>query len=155
MRDVTRNVSHFSLKAIFAIHFLLVAWSIDSTYYSESMIFYNLLYFLCLLWAVHSAESDEPIQFALFISVTSEFLDFINLIVHSPFSGSSYIKFSASMVIINMIARVLTTIYLLRIGQARGGALSTIFTSSPMGLGRQDYEDISHPVPQNSDFARA
>uniref|UniRef100_V9IBA5 Uncharacterized protein n=3 Tax=Apis TaxID=7459 RepID=V9IBA5_APICE len=56
--------------------------------------------------------------------------------------------------ILNMIARIITSIYLLRIGQARGGCLATMFTTNPaMGFGRQDYEDISHPIPQNSDFA--
>lgn len=62
-------------------------------------------------------------------------------------------KFSAAFMIINLIVRVVTSIYLLRIGQARGGSLATMFTSCPpMGIARQDYEDISHSIPQNSDF---
>ncbi|XP_003427455.1 uncharacterized protein LOC100120541 isoform X2 [Nasonia vitripennis] len=138
MREIS-NISQFPLKAIFAIHFILVTWAIEG-WSSSSMIFYNTLFFICIFWAIHSAESDEPIQFALFISIAAEFFDFINLSVSSPFSGSSFTKFSASMVIINMIVRILTIMYLIKIGQSRG-------------LGRQEYEDISHPVPQNSDFA--
>lgn len=43
-------------------------------------------------------------------------------------------KFSAAIMIINMIARIVTSIYLLRIGQARGGSLAAMFTtSSAMG----------------------
>ncbi|XP_001604176.1 uncharacterized protein LOC100120541 isoform X1 [Nasonia vitripennis] len=151
MREIS-NISQFPLKAIFAIHFILVTWAIEG-WSSSSMIFYNTLFFICIFWAIHSAESDEPIQFALFISIAAEFFDFINLSVSSPFSGSSFTKFSASMVIINMIVRILTIMYLIKIGQSRGGSLSTMFASPAMGLGRQEYEDISHPVPQNSDFA--
>lgn len=40
-------------------------------------------------------------------------------------------KFSAGMMIINMIFRVITSIYLLRIGQARGGSLATVLPPNP------------------------
>ncbi|XP_011503480.1 PREDICTED: uncharacterized protein LOC105366660 [Ceratosolen solmsi marchali] len=150
MRNLT-DVSQFPLKVIFAVHLWLVTWAIQG-WYSQSMLFYNTLYFICILWAVHNTESDEPIQFALFISITSEFFDFIHLSVNSPFSGSAFQKFSASMIIINMIIRVITSFYLLRLGQARGGNLSIMITSPAMGLGHQEYENISHAVPQNSDF---
>ncbi|XP_014610389.1 PREDICTED: type-1 angiotensin II receptor-associated protein [Polistes canadensis] len=148
------SISHFPLKVIFAIHLVLVTWGIQGHWCPRSAMFYNLLFFICLLWAVHSIESDEPLQFALFINVLSIFFDIVTLSVYFPI-GLAYAseKFSAAFMIINLIVRVVTSIYLLRIGQARGGSLATMFTSCPpMGIARQDYEDISHSIPQNSDF---
>ncbi|KAF7390768.1 type-1 angiotensin II receptor-associated protein [Vespula maculifrons] len=148
------SISHYPLKVIFAIHLVLVTWGIQGYWCPKSAMMYNLLFFICLLWAVHNIESDEPLQFALFINVLSIFFDIVTLSVYYPI-GQSYAseKFSAAFMIINLIVRVVTSIYLLRIGQARGGSLATMFTPCPaMGITRQDYEDISHPIPQNSDF---
>lgn len=36
---------------------------IQGNWCPKSVIFYNLLFFVCMLWAVHNAESDEPLQF--------------------------------------------------------------------------------------------
>ncbi|XP_048267910.1 uncharacterized protein LOC126923693 [Bombus affinis] len=171
MPDIS-SLSHYPLKVIFAIHLVLVTctaiygmsylyyivkrWisrSIQGHWCPRSVMFYNFLFFVCLLWAIHNIESDEPLQFALFINVLSIFFDIVTLAVYFP---SMYVSetLSATIMIINMIVRIITSVYLLRIGQARGGCLSTMFTTGPaMGFGRQDYEDISHPIPQNSDFA--
>ncbi|XP_032683644.1 type-1 angiotensin II receptor-associated protein isoform X1 [Odontomachus brunneus] len=146
------NLSHFPLKVIFTIHLILVTWSIQGGWCPKSVMFYNLLFFVCILWAVHNTESDEPLQFALFINVLSMFFDVITLSVYYPSSGA-FNTFSAAFSIINLIVRPITSIYLLRIGQGRGGTLATVFAPSPaMGFGRQDYEEISHPLPQNADF---
>ncbi|XP_011869978.1 PREDICTED: type-1 angiotensin II receptor-associated protein isoform X1 [Vollenhovia emeryi] len=148
------NLSHFPLKIIFAIHLILVTWGMQGGWCPKSVLLYNLLFFVCIFWAVHSVESDEPLQFALFINVLSIFLDVITLAVYYPseYNNASN-KFSAALMIINLIVRPVSSIYLLRIGQGRGGNLATVFAPSPaMGYGRQDYEEISHPVPQNSDF---
>ncbi|XP_012230872.1 type-1 angiotensin II receptor-associated protein isoform X2 [Linepithema humile] len=150
MPNIT-NLSHFPLKVIFAIHLILVTWGIQGSWCPKSVLVYNLLFFVCILWAIHNVESDEPLQFALFINIVAIFLDVITLSVYFPEYGAN--KFSAALMIINLIARPITSIYLLRIGQGRNGSLATVFAPSPaMGYGRQDYEDISHPVPQNSDF---
>ncbi|EFN73711.1 hypothetical protein EAG_15146 [Camponotus floridanus] len=153
MPNIT-NLSHFPLKVIFAIHLILVTWSIQGSWCPQSVLFYNSLFFVCILWAIHSIESDEPLQFALFINVLSIFLDVITLSVYFPTGyHDAANKFSAALMIINLIARPISSIYLLRIGQGRNGSLATVFAPSPaMGYGRQDYEDISHPIPQNSDF---
>ncbi|KAL6443731.1 hypothetical protein ACFW04_001667 [Cataglyphis niger] len=152
MPNIT-NLSHFPLKIIFAIHLVLVAWSTQGNWCPQSVLFYNLLFFVCILWAVHSNESDEPLQFALFINVISIFLDVVTLSVYYPSDFSASNKFSAAFMIINLIARPISSMYLLRIGQGRNGSLATVFAPSPaMGYGRQDYEDISQPIPQNSDF---
>ncbi|KAI4496843.1 hypothetical protein M0804_000653 [Polistes exclamans] len=104
----------------------------------------------------YNFRSNDPSSksHALFINVLSIFFDIVTLSVYFPI-GLAYAseKFSAAFMIINLIVRVVTSIYLLRIGQARGGSLATMFTSCPpMGIARQDYEDISHSIPQNSDF---
>ncbi|KAG5329785.1 ATRAP protein, partial [Acromyrmex charruanus] len=148
------NLSHFPLKIIFAIHLLLVSWGMQGHWCPKSVLVYNLLFFVCIFWAVHNAESDEPLQFAFFINVFSIFLDVIALVLYYPsmFTDGSE-KFSAAVMIINLIIRPISSIYLLRIGQGRNGNLATVFAPSPaMGYGRQEYEEISHPVPQNSDF---
>ncbi|KAK2589092.1 hypothetical protein KPH14_001920 [Odynerus spinipes] len=153
MPDIS-GISHYPLKMIFAIHMVLVTWGMQGYWCPKSAMFYNLLFFICLLWAVHNVESDEPLQFALFINVLSIFLDIVTLSLYFP-TNPLYAsdKFSAAFMIINLIVRAVTSIYLLRIGQARGGSLATMFTPCPaMGISRQDYEDISHPIPQNSDF---
>lgn len=148
----TSSISHYPLKVIFAIHLILVTWGIQGHWCPKSVMFYNFLFFVCLLWAIHNIESDEPLQFALFINVLSIFFDVVTLVVYFPPTYASE-QFSAAIMIINMIVRIITSIYILRIGQARGGCLATMFTTNPvMGLGRQDYEDISHPTAQNSDF---
>ncbi|KAH0950404.1 hypothetical protein HN011_001397 [Eciton burchellii] len=148
------NLSHFPLKMIFTIHLILVTWAIQGTWCPKSVLFYNLLFFICILWAVHSIESDEPLQFALIVNVFSIFLDVVVLAVYYPTEGfNASNKFSTAFMIINLIARPISSMYLLRIGQGRSGTLATVFTPSPaMGFGRNDYEDISHPIPQNSDF---
>ncbi|XP_014472218.1 PREDICTED: uncharacterized protein LOC106743158 [Dinoponera quadriceps] len=143
------NLSHFPLKIIFTIHLVLVTWSTQGRWCPQSVIFYNFLFFVCILWAIHNTESDEPLQFALFINVLSILLDVIILSVNYYLFDTV----STVFMIINLVARPVTSIYLLRIGQARNGTLATVFAPSPsMGLGRQDYEEISHPIPQNADF---
>nr|XP_033336056.1 uncharacterized protein LOC117226124 isoform X1 [Megalopta genalis] len=150
----TSSISQFPLKVIFAIHLVLVTWTVQGFWCPKSVMFYNLLFFVCILWAIHHIESDEPVQFALLINVLSIFLDVITLAIYFPTTYAAE-KFSAAIMIINLIARVITSISLLRIGQARGGCLATMFSQGPaMGLGRQEYEDISHSIPQNSDFTR-
>ncbi|XP_015519395.1 uncharacterized protein LOC107224009 isoform X1 [Neodiprion lecontei] len=147
------SITHYPLKVIFAVHLFFVTWGLQGYLFPVSMMFYNLLFFLCLLWAIHNLESDEPIQFALFINVLSIFFDIITLSMHFP-DSSAWVKFCAAMMIINLIIRVLSSYSLLQIGQARGGTLSTMFASNPaMGFGRQEYEDMSQPVPNNADFA--
>lgn len=149
------NLSHFPLKVIFAMHLILVTWGIQGNWCPKSAMLYNLLFFICLLWAVHNIESDEPLQFALSINVLSIFFDIVTLSVYFP-SDRPYAseKFSAAFMIINLIVRVVTSIYLLRIGQARGGNLATMFNTGPAtGIIRQDYENISHSASQNSNFA--
>ncbi|XP_014472230.1 PREDICTED: uncharacterized protein LOC106743165 [Dinoponera quadriceps] len=146
------DLSHFSLKIIFTIHTVLsfLTWSTQGRC-PQSVIFYNMLFFVCILWAVYNMESDEPLQFALFINVLSVFFDVVILVVNYD----SFYTFSLAFMIINLVARPVTSIYLLRIGQGRNGTLATIFAPSPsMGLCRQDYEEISHLIPQNADFDR-
>lgn len=147
------SITHYPLKLIFAVHFALVTWGIQGKWCPQSLMFYNLVFFFCLLWSIHNLESDEPIQFALFVNVLSIFFDIVTLSVYFP-DYNAWDKLSAAMLIINLFVRVVSSYSLLRIGQSRGGALATMFAPSPaMGFGRQEYEDMSQPVPQSADFA--
>ncbi|XP_066596213.1 uncharacterized protein [Prorops nasuta] len=152
-------ISQCPLKAIFAIHLIFVTWGMQGDWCPQSAVFYNLLFFICLLWAMHHVESDEPLQMALLINVLSILFDVISLSICFPPINNYYRseRFSGAFMIINLIVRVVTSIYLLKIGQARNGALVTLFsTMNPaMGISRQDYEDMSQPTPQNSDFVTA
>lgn len=146
------NIAHLPLKIIFAIHLVLVTWSIQGYWCPKSPLFYNALFFICLMWAIQNVESDEPIQLALCVNFLSIFLDVVTLSIYFPTSFGSE-KFSAALMIINMFARCISNVYLLRIGQARGGTLATMFTPGLiMGCGRRDYEDISRSISDNSDF---
>lgn len=78
------SISHYPLKVIFAIHLVLVTWGIQGQWCPKSVMFYNFLFFVCLLWAIHNIESDEPLQFALFINVLSIFFDVVTLAVYFP-----------------------------------------------------------------------
>ncbi|XP_011701977.1 PREDICTED: uncharacterized protein LOC105458398 [Wasmannia auropunctata] len=152
MPNIT-NLTHFPLKLIFTIHLILVTWAMQGGWCPKSVLFYNLLFFVCIFWAVRDVESDEPLQFALFINVISIVLDVITLAIYNPYYIHGPETFSAIFMIINLVARPISSIYLLRIGQARNGNLATVFVPSPAtGYNRQEYEEISHPVPQNSDF---
>ncbi|XP_043279189.1 uncharacterized protein [Venturia canescens] len=149
------TIANYPLKVIFTIHLILTTWGMQGFWCPKSVMFYNLLFFICLLWAIHNIESDEPLQFALFINVLSILFDVVTLAVSFPSASGASEKFSAAIMIINMLVRLVTSGFLLRIGQARGGTLATIFPPGP-GMefsSRQQYEDISYPVPQNSDFA--
>ncbi|XP_063985084.1 uncharacterized protein LOC135166602 [Diachasmimorpha longicaudata] len=146
-------IAHLPLKVIFAIHLVLTSCGLQGHWCPQSALFYNLLFFGCLLWAVHNIESDEPVQFALCINFIAIFLDIIVLAIYFPDNWGAE-KFSGAVMIINLLVRVITTVSLLRIGQARGGALATLFPPPPgMDYARQQYEDISYPVPQNADFS--
>ncbi|XP_034951485.1 uncharacterized protein [Chelonus insularis] len=144
------NVTHITLKAIFTIHLVLTVWGIQGRWCPQSAMFYNLLFFGCLLWSIHNTESDEPLQFALIVNVFSLLFDTITLAVYFDSHYASG-TFSGIFMIANLIARLVSSKYLLKIGQERGGTLASVFPSGN-NLGRQEYEDISYPVPENNDF---
>ncbi|XP_012286385.1 uncharacterized protein LOC105702963 [Orussus abietinus] len=149
------DLLHLPLKIIFAVHFVLISWAVQGAWCPPSAMLYNLVFFVCLLWAIHNGQSDEPIQLALIVNILSILLDVIILSIYFPSSSYASEKFSAAFLIINMIVRVVSTFVLLRVGQTRGGMLAGMFTLSPtMGFGREDYEDISQPVPGYTDFTQ-
>ncbi|KAH0547431.1 uncharacterized protein LOC123269496 [Cotesia glomerata] len=146
------SISHSTLKIIFVIHFVLTTWGLQGRWCPQSAIFYNLLFFGCLIWATHNTESDEPLQFALIINVLAILFDVIMLAIYFNGDNASQ-RFSGILMIANLIFRLFSTKYLVKIGQQRGGTLATLFPSGAGEFGRQQYEDISYPVPENNDFA--
>ncbi|XP_043785740.1 uncharacterized protein LOC122711236 [Apis laboriosa] len=138
------SISHYPLKVIFAIHLVLVTWGIQGHWCPKSVMFYNFLFFVCLLWAIHNIESDEPLQFH--ISSTnrpSKRWMFSHNVHYKSCNGS----------VIHWIQMFYRPALLLQNYALMGVGTDVHERFSILGFGRQDYEDISHPIPQNSDFA--
>ncbi|KAK0175154.1 hypothetical protein PV327_008930 [Microctonus hyperodae] len=150
MPDIS-SITHYPLKIIFAVHLILTTWGIQGHWCPQSAMFYNLLFFGCLLWAINNIESDEPLQFALIINILSILFDVVTLAIYFQDHYASE-RFSGAIMIINLLVRLISSKYLLKIGRARNGSLATLFPPGP-DFERQHYEDISHSVPQNDDFS--
>lgn len=52
---------------------------IQGSWCPQSVLFYNLLFFVCILWAIHSIESDEPLQFVSYYRLRKKKNSFFNL----------------------------------------------------------------------------
>ncbi|XP_069675912.1 type-1 angiotensin II receptor-associated protein isoform X2 [Periplaneta americana] len=138
------------IKVVFLVHFILTAWGVQGHWCPMSYLFYNLMFFMILLWAIHHKEGDEPMQMAVAVSALSIFLDVIVISMYFPDSYRSE-RFSVGMAILNLIIRPVTTLVLYRIyverASAAGAPLPTIF-----GVGatqRSPYEDIDSAVHQS------
>jgi len=135
------------LKVVFLVHLILTAWAAGH-WCPVSYLFYNLIFFLILLWAVHNKESDEPAQMAVAVSTVSIVLDVLVIAMYFPDNGSGSDRFSAAMAILNLILRPFTTLVLYRIyverANATGATVPTIFGTQP----RSPYEDIGGAVHQ-------
>ncbi|XP_066996700.1 type-1 angiotensin II receptor-associated protein [Anabrus simplex] len=142
------------LKIILVIHFFLSTWGMQGDWSTNSYLFYNLLFFITLLWAIHQREAQEPIEIALFIGVSSILLDIIVLTVRFPSSlARTGERFSAGMAILNLLIRPVTSMVLYRIHADRTGT-SGAFSNNFGGLfgasnaQNAPYEDIDRGVHQ-------
>lgn len=135
------------VKVVFLVHFVLTAWG-AGRWCPESYLFYNLIFFLILLWTVHNKESDEPTQMAVAVNAVSIVLDVLVIAMYFPDGGSGSDRFSAAMAILNLILRPFTTLVLYRIyverANATGATVPTIFGAQQ----RSPYEDIGGAVHQ-------
>ncbi|PNF39591.1 hypothetical protein B7P43_G11047 [Cryptotermes secundus] len=144
-----------------------------------SYLFYNLLFFLILLWAVHHKESDEPMQMAVAVNAVCLVLDVMVIslyfprsneqVVHVVVTGLERIKeedtnvtvpdslladgserFSCGMAILNLIIRPFTTLVLYRIYVERANAVGAPLPTIFGGTAqRGPYEDIVGAVHQS------
>ncbi|XP_023701827.1 type-1 angiotensin II receptor-associated protein isoform X2 [Cryptotermes secundus] len=162
------------LKVVFVVHFILSAWYPANSsilihdgvlpgkqigifvnmglghWCPLSYLFYNLLFFLILLWAVHHKESDEPMQMAVAVNAVCLVLDVMVISLYFPRSNDGSERFSCGMAILNLIIRPFTTLVLYRIyverANAVGAPLPTIFGGTAQ---RGPYEDIVGAVHQS------
>lgn len=138
------------IKVVFLVHFILTSWAAGH-WCPVSYLFYNLIFFLILLWAVHNKEGDEPTQMAVAVSATSIVLDVMVIAMYFPHTDSGSERFSAAMAILNLILRPLTTLVLYRIYVERANAAGAI-VPTVFGVGTQQrapYEDIGGAVHQS------
>jgi hypothetical protein len=135
------------IKVVFLIHFVLTAWGAGH-WCPVSYLFYNLIFFLILLWTVHNKESDDPTQMAVAVNAVSIVLDVLVIAMYFPDTGNGSERFSAAMAILNLILRPFTTLVLYRIyverANATGATVPTIFGTQQ----RSPYEDIGGTVHQ-------
>ncbi|GLH07548.1 Protein of unknown function [Gryllus bimaculatus] len=139
------TIPNAPIKVIFAIHFFLCCWGVQGTWSPNSYFFYNLLFFLTLMWAIQCKDSVEPVEMALFIGVASIILDIIVITVCFPYDRTSN-RFSVGMAILNLLIRPVTSMLLYRVHADRCGA-SGAFSNNLGGLfgatgQRAPYEDI-------------
>lgn len=139
------------LKVIFGVHLTLVSLGIQGYWSPDSYFFYNLLFHLVILWAIHCKDNVEPVQIAIAINVLAIFLDIITLAGFFPTSNRhAGEKFSAAMAIINLLIRPVSTFYLIRNYNQRMGLDTDNFTNIFSGnnasstSGRNTYEDITN-----------
>jgi len=136
------------IKMVFLAHYVLTAWAAGH-WCPVSYLFYNLIFFLLILWAIHNKESDEPTQMAVAVNAVSIVLDVLVIAMYFPDTGTvGSERFSACMAILNLILRPFTTLVLYRIyverANATGATVPTIFGAQH----RSPYEDIGGAVHQ-------
>jgi len=141
------SIASVPLKVVFVVHFILTAWAAGH-WCPASYLFYNLIFFVILLWAVHNKENDEPMQLAVAVNAVSIVLDVLVIAMYFPESDFGRERFSVAMAIMNLILRPFTTLVLFRMyverANSAGAAVPTIFGSQQ----RAPYEDIGGAVHQ-------
>nr|XP_027198150.1 uncharacterized protein LOC113792463 [Dermatophagoides pteronyssinus] len=153
------------IKGTFFLHFILFICSMITVNWLPDVCFlYNLLFFLCLLWALESKYNPEPVQIAAIINLLAILFDII--VMSTNFSHNHYrdgFGFSIFLLICNILVRPFTTFVLLRIHNDRelrqtlyGGATTGSGIHNPnhdqfdvFGIGgRQGYQDLDSQQQQ-------
>lgn len=153
------NVPSVPLKIVFAVHFVLTTWGIQGYWSPDSYLYYNLLFLVTLLWAMHSRDREEPVQIAMGIDAVSVILDLFTIGGYFP-AHSLGDKFSVGMAIVNLVFRPISVLILGKICAERMGLdtsfptrFSNLFGQPQATEGRGPYEDIEAPhqsVPRSA-----
>lgn len=144
------NVTNKPLKLVFLVHFVLITWGVQGFWSPDSFLFYNSLFILTLLWAIHNKESDDPLQIALIINALSILFDVIVLAVYFPTNFRTSERFSVAMTILNLVIRPLTCVILCRLSSERGADFPGRGDSVAPGRPRAAYDDIDNPSGHQS-----
>ncbi|KAM7346262.1 type-1 angiotensin II receptor-associated protein isoform 2-T2 [Cochliomyia hominivorax] len=129
------------LKCVAFIHFLFISNAMLGMWGHGAYEFYNFLFMISMLWAMHSKDSVEAIQTALVIDTSSIFFDIVSIILHSGLMNAWAITFA----IINLILRPISVILLYREFNTRGGTTGSVFPTTSTQQQRS-YQDIDRPT---------
>ncbi|RWS27037.1 type-1 angiotensin II receptor-associated protein-like protein [Leptotrombidium deliense] len=138
LRAITQGPT---LKIIFFAHLVPFVWGTQSYWLPTSYTSYNIFFLLCVLWCIHSRESEEAVFMATMTNLLAILLDAITIGVYYGTSGST--GFSIFMVIVNLLLRPITSLILLRFYNERAGRYSNYgIPGFAPGSGRGSYEDL-------------
>lgn len=156
------DIPSLPLKVVFFVHLLLSTWAMQGSWLPQSYLYYNVVFLITLLWALHHKDSDEPVFMALIINIISIILDVVVIAVFCRYDPSSYEQFTIAFSILNLIFRLVSSLILFRTMNERSGTYSSFGVpnfssyfggnSGPLGSGggnRGPYENIDQPVPQS------
>lgn len=142
------SIQNPQLKAIFLIHMLLTVWPLQEGWAPQAYLYYNLVYLLTLIWAIHHKDSEEPVFMALAINLGTILMDIVTLGMHFP----SQFTFCAGIAIVNLLFRPVSSVFLLRIFNERGGRYADLGIPNFAGgvsTGRGQYDDIDQTTTQS------
>ncbi|XP_071527463.1 type-1 angiotensin II receptor-associated protein-like [Panulirus ornatus] len=120
------------LFGIFFVHLILTVWSNLCGCLPQSFIIYNTLFLLTLVWSLHHRESEEAPFMALCTNVLAIVFDTVNLTLFWPFIMTGTMRFGATMAVLNLVVRPLSSFLLFRVVQDRAEALGG--SSLPSGF---------------------
>ncbi|KAG5683932.1 hypothetical protein PVAND_013188 [Polypedilum vanderplanki] len=143
------NQPFVRIRIIAFVHFCLIVNALLGAY-PPAYTFYNILFMVSLMWAIHSRESTDAIQSAAAINFSSFFFDLIIIF-------SFFYRINGWALIfggINMVVRPISLILLHKELVDRGGdfVLVSVTTQPNNQRAQRNYQDIdgSRPTPPQS-----
>jgi len=146
------NTPFMRLRIIGFVHFSLLVNAMMGRWIPQAYLFYNILFMVSLLWAIHCRESVDAIHTAAAINFSSFFFDLVLIISFFPEVGGIW---STVFAVVNMVARPFTLLLLHKELVDRGGdfVLVSVIPNNPNnGRTQRNYQDIDgtrQSVPQS------
>lgn len=134
---------------MFLIHLWLSFWPLQEHWAPQAYVYYNLVYLFTLAWGIHHKDSEEPVFMALAINLSAIIMDIVTLAMNFPVTFT----FCAGMMIVHLLIRPVSSIFLLRIFNERGGRYADLgipnFGGGAAGGSRNQYDDIDQTTTQS------
>ncbi|CAO1391815.1 unnamed protein product [Diamesa hyperborea] len=140
------NTPFIRIRLIAFVHFSLIVNALIGHWLPQAYMFYNILFMVTLMWAIHSRESVDAIHAASAINMSSFFFDLIIIISFFPNYGGVW---SAIFAIVNMAARPFTLLLLHKELVDRGGDFVLVTVPSNNNRTPRNYEDIDRTNNQS------
>lgn len=118
--EVQFGIAHSRIFKLAAIHFILLSNAMFTHNTMAAYVFYNILFFISLIWAISEKESTEPVNVAYAINFASLFFD---IAVCFAINTNDW---SLIFIVLNMIFRVFSLQKLYDEMIARGGQPDSI-----------------------------